>query len=133
VPHYRISQAAALMGVSPDTMRRWVDAGRVHATVDDAGHRTVDGADLARLATEVAGDPDRSRVAGQSARNHIAGIVTRVTRDEVAALVELQAGPFRLVSLITRDAADDLGLEPGMMANAVVKATNVSIEVTPAR
>lgn len=121
------------MGVSPDTMRRWADAGRVATVDDDAGHRTIEGTELARLAIELAGDQDRPAAGGQSTRNHLAGIVTRVKRDEVAALVELQAGPYRLVSLITRDAADDLGLEPGMMANAVVKATNVSIEVTPRR
>lgn len=129
MPQYRISEAARLMGVSPDTMRRWADSGKVHATPDAAGHRVIDGGDLARLAIEVAGDQDRTRAPGQSARNHISGIVTRVTRDGVAALVELQAGPYRLVSLITREAADDLGLEPGMMANAVVKATNVSVEL----
>jgi molybdopterin-binding protein len=121
------------MGVSPDTMRRWADAGRVRTTTDAAGHRTVEGTELARLATDVAGEQDRTRAAGQSARNHIAGIVTRVKKDEVAALVELQAGPYRLVSLITREAADDLELEPGMMADAVVKATNVSIEVVRPR
>lgn len=130
MPQYRISQAARLMGVSPDTMRRWVDAGRVRATQDTAGHRRVDGADLARFATEMAGDSERGP-AGQSARNHMSGIVTKVTRDAVAAQVELQAGPFRLVALITREAADDLGLEPGMLAHAVVKATNVSIEIRP--
>lgn len=119
------------MGVSPDTMRRWADAGRVRGTTDAAGHRTVDGLDLARLARELAGEQDSDRAPGQSARNHLQGIVTRVARDEVAALVELQAGPYRLVSLITRDAADELRLEPGMVADAVVKATNVSLEVPP--
>ena len=117
------------MGVSPDTMRRWADAGRVRTTADASGHRTVEGAELARLAADVAGEQDRERAAGQSTRNHIAGIVTRIKRDEVVALVELQAGPYRLVSLITREAADELELEPGMMADAVVKATNVSIEI----
>jgi molybdopterin-binding protein len=124
-----MSRAAKLMGVSPDTMRRWADAGRIHADVDASGYRTVDGADLARLAIEVAGDQDGRRRKGQSTRNHVTGIITRVTKDEVAALVELQAGPHRLVALITREGADDLGLEPGMVADAVVKATNVSIEV----
>lgn len=133
MPQYRISQAAKLMGVSPDTMRRWADAGRVRTTSDATGHRSIEGTELARLATEVAGEQDRARAAGQSARNHISGIVTRVKRDEVAALVELQAGPYRLVSLITREAADELGLEPGMLADAVVKATNVSVEVARPR
>ena len=89
----------------------------------------MDGADLARLAIELAGEPDTARTRGQSARNHIAGIVTRVVKDEVAAVVEVQAGPYRLVSLITRDALEDLALEPGMMVDAVVKATNVGIEL----
>lgn len=119
------------MGVSADTMRRWADAGRVATVAAEDGHRYVDGADLARLATELAGTQDRRAATGQSARNHMSGIVTRVTKDQVAAQVELQAGPYRLVSLITREAADDLGLEPGMVAEAVVKATNVSIEVPP--
>ncbi len=117
------------MGVSPDTLRRWADAGRVRTTTDATGHLSVEGTELARLATEVAGEQDRTRGARQSTRNHIAGIVTQVKKDGVAALVELQAGPYRLVSLITREAADELELEPGMMADAVVKATNVSIEV----
>lgn len=133
MPLYRISQAAKLMGVSPDTMRRWADAGRITAANDAAGHLSIEGTELARFATELAGDQSRAPVAGQSARNHISGIVTRVKKDEVAALVELQAGPYRLVSLITREAADDLGLEPGMMADAVVKATNVSVEVARPR
>ncbi|MGH8987312.1 MAG: TOBE domain-containing protein [Acidimicrobiales bacterium] len=133
MPQYRISQAARLMGVSPDTMRRWADAGRVRTTTDGTGHLSVEGSELARLAIEVAGEQDRARAAGQSARNHIAGIVTRVKRDGVAALVELQAGPYRLVSLVTREAADELELEPGMMADAVVKATNVSIEISRPR
>jgi len=119
------------MGVSPDTMRRWADAGKVRTSTDAAGHRTVDGVDLARLATDLAGEQGQTGSVGQSARNHIAGIVTRVVKDGVAAVVELQAGPYRLVSLVTRDAVDELGLEPGMLANAVVKATNVSVEVPP--
>lgn len=129
MPQYRISQAAKLIGVSSDTMRRWADAGRVRTTTDASGHLSVEGTELARLATEVAGEQDRARGAGQSTRNHIAGIITLVKKDEIVALIELQAGPYRLVSLITREAADDLGLEPGMMADAVVKATNVSVEV----
>lgn len=131
MPHYRISRAAKLMGVSADTMRRWAEAGRVRTETDAAGHRTVDGADLARLAADLAGDQSGARRKGQSTRNRMSGIVTRVTKDGVAALVELQAGPYRIVSLITREAAEDLGLEPGMVADAVVKATNVSVEVPP--
>ncbi|MGH8988356.1 MAG: TOBE domain-containing protein [Acidimicrobiales bacterium] len=133
MPHYRISRAAKLMGVSPDTMRRWADAGKVQTVTDDTGRLAVDGSDLARLAIELAGDQSTTRRRGQSARNRMAGIVTRVTKNEVSALVELQAGPYRLVSLITREAADDLGLEPGMVADAVVKATIVGVEVSPSR
>lgn len=122
------------MGVSPDTMRRWVDAGRV-VSVQRDGRRYVDGVDLARLAVDLAEEqvPDRAESAwrppGRSARNHFLGLVTRVTRDAVAAQVDIQAGPHRFVALITREAADELGLEPGMVATAVVKATNVGVEV----
>jgi molybdopterin-binding protein len=129
VPEYRIGQAAELLGVSADTVRRWADAGRVKATQGPAGRRYVDGADLARLAVELAGEQGRDRQRGQSARNHFRGIVTRATKDGVAAQVELQSGPHRVVSLITREAADELELRPGMIADAVVKATNVGVEV----
>ena len=129
MPDYRIGQAAELLGVSADTVRRWADAGRVKATQGAGGRRYVDGADLARLAVELAGEqrPDRPR--GQSARNRFRGIVTRVTKDGVAAQVEIQAGPHRVVALITREAVDELDLQPGVIADAVVKATNVGVEV----
>lgn len=129
VPQYRISQAAELLGVSADTVRRWADSGRVKAPQGSGGRRFVDGADLARLAVELAGEQVSNRSRGQSARNRFQGIVTRVTKDGVAAQIEVQAGPHRFVALITREAADELELEPGMMADAVVKATNVGIEV----
>jgi len=129
VPQYRIGQAAELLGVSADTVRRWADAGRVTATQASGGRRFVDGADLARLAVELAGEQGRDRPRGQSARNCFRGIVTRVTKDGVAAQVEVQSGPHRFVALITREAADELELEPGMIADAVVKATNVGVEV----
>jgi molybdopterin-binding protein len=126
---YRIGQAAELLGVSSDTVRRWADAGRVKTTVGAGGKRYVDGADLARLVTEVAGEKRRDNPRGQSARNRFLGIITRVTKDGVAAQVEIQSGPHRFVALITREAADELELEPGMVADAVVKATNVGVEV----
>ena len=110
-------------------MRRWADGGRVKATQAPGGKRFVDGADLARLAVELAGEQGRHKPRGQSARNRFRGIVTRVTKDGVAAQVEVQSGPHRLVALITREAADELELEPGVMADAVIKATNVGIEV----
>jgi len=126
---YRIGQAAELLGVSSDTVRRWADAGRVKTSAKTGGRRYVDGADMARLATEVAGEhrPDQSR--GQSARNRFLGIITKVTKDGVAAQIEIQCGPHRFVALITREATDELELEPGMVAEAVVKATNVGVEV----
>jgi molybdopterin-binding protein len=127
VTTYRIGEAAELLGVSVDTMRRWVDAGRLPAQRDDNGHRTIGGADLAGFARSLADDPDvGSR--RSSARNRMRGIVTAITRDTVMAQVDIQAGPFRVVSLMSREAADDLGLEVGKTATAVIKSTNVVVE-----
>ncbi|GIH77122.1 TOBE domain-containing protein [Planobispora longispora] len=124
---FRISEAAALLGVSADTVRRWVDAGRLTAERDEHGHRRVDGADLAAFARSQTGTPENG--AGRSsARNRFRGIVTEVIRDAVMAQVEIAAGPFRVVSLMSRQAADELGLEPGVVAVAVVKSTNVVVE-----
>jgi molybdopterin-binding protein len=134
VPRIRVADAAALLGVSDDTLRRWADAGRI-ALESDGKRRTVDAVELAALATEIAAESHLAAVGPQlgatSARNRIPGIVTRVLRDGVMAQVELQAGPFRMVSLMSREAADDLGLEPGRIASATVKATNVVIEAEP--
>ncbi|NEK87423.1 helix-turn-helix domain-containing protein [Blastococcus saxobsidens] len=124
---YRIAEAAALLGVSDDTVRRWIDAGRLSAR-RSGGPAVVDGADLARIATELRNAPEPGATPS-SARNRLTGIVTRVVRDTVMAQVELQAGPFRLVSLMSREAADELGLEPGVRAVATVKATQVSVDV----
>lgn len=124
---FRISEAAELLGVSPDTVRRWVDGGRLPAGRDANGHRLIDGRDLAAFAraqVESGGDEERS-----SARNRFRGIVTEVRKDTVMAQVELAAGPFRVVSLMSRQAADELGLEPGVLAVAVIKSTNVVVEV----
>lgn len=128
---FRMGEAAALLGVSVDTVRRWADHGRLVTTRTDGGHRLVDAADLARLATELAKAPAPGVTAGASARNRLTGLVTRVVRDGVMAQVELAAGPFRIVSLMSREAADELGLEPGVVAVASVKATNVVVEVPP--
>lgn len=128
---FRIREAAELLGVSDDTVRRWADAGRL-PTVDDGGRRAVEGAVLAKLAEELASSSEGPRtrpVVGASARNRMTGLVTRVVRDTVMAQVEIQAGPFRIVSLMSREAADELGLEPGVLAVASVKATNVVVEV----
>lgn len=128
VATYRIRDAAGLLGVSTDTVRRWVDAGRLDATTDDAGRQVLDGATLAAFAQELAGAP-ASGGAGRSVRNRFTGLVTRVVRDTVMAQVEIQAGPFRVVSLISREAADELGLEPGVLATATAKATSVAVEL----
>ena len=130
MPEYRIKEAAVLLGVSDDTLRRWIDAGRIQVSSDAAGRQTVAGVDLARLAQEVAQIPgDDASAHAHSARNRFTGLVTRVVRDRVMAQVEIQAGPYRVVSLISREAADELGLEPGVLAVAAVKATNVTIEL----
>lgn len=125
----RVSDAAALLGVSDDTVRRWADAGRLELVKDDHGRLAVAGEQLARLAQELAADQPRLATAAASARNRMRGIVTNVVRDTVMAQVEMQAGPFRLVSLMSREAADELGLEVGVVATASVKATNVVVEL----
>ncbi|WP_435079838.1 TOBE domain-containing protein [Clavibacter michiganensis] len=130
---YRVSEAAALIGVSDDTLRRWADAGRLDLVRGEGRLIQVDGVQLAHLATELAADGSLAASgAGRpptSARNRMPGIVTRVVRDGVMAQVEIQAGPFRMVSLISREAADELGLEVGAPAAATVKATNVGVEL----
>ena len=126
---FRIGEAAQIVGVSSDTIRRWVDQGRIEATRTDGGQRLVAGADLARLITELneaEADPDAAVL---SARNRFAGLITKVTKDTVMAQVEMQAGPHRVVSLMSTEAANDLGLEPGVRAVAMIKSTNVVIEV----
>jgi len=127
VTAYRIAEAAALLGVSDDTMRRWIDAGRVEAATE-GGRTVVPGASLARLAVELADAPDPQRARAVSARNRLLGLVTKVTKDTVMAQVELICGPYRIVSLMSSEAADDLGLEPGVTAVASIKSTNVVVE-----
>lgn len=131
MPSYRFRHAAELLGVSDDTIRRWVDAGKLTASVDASGRQVVEGAELAAFAQHFAeaqpgplGAPHSS-----SARNRFTGLVTRVVRDAVMAQVDIQAGPFRVVSLMSREAADELQLEPGVLAVASIKATNVSVEL----
>jgi molybdopterin-binding protein len=133
VPRFRIGESAQLLGVIDDTLRRWIDDGRLTAQADAQGRLTVNGADLARLATEMAEDSTRPTdrpIVKESARNRFTGLVTRVVRDAVMAQVEIQSGPHRIVSLMSRESADELGLEPGMRAVAAVKATNVVVEVS---
>ena len=126
---YRIAEAAELLGVSDDTVRRWVEAGRLPTRRED-GRSVVPGADLAALAESLADHPDReaTRAAAVSARNRLAGIVTKVKLDAVMAQVEMICGPYRLVSLMSSEAAEELGLEPGVRAIASVKSTNVVVE-----
>jgi molybdopterin-binding protein len=134
MPSYRIRDAAELLGVSDDSLRRWIDGGRIVATTDDSGRQVIDGAELARFAEHNAGPvPAKPTGLRESARNRFVGLVTRVVRDTVMAQVELQCGPYRVVSLMSREAADDLGLEPGVSAIAAVKSTNVVVEVAEAR
>lgn len=131
----RIRDAAAVLGVSDDTVRRWVDGGRLAADVDASGRKVVDGPALARLAEELAADasgPDPS-YGHRSARNHFTGIVTEVLSDTVMSQVTLQCGPHRVVSLISTEAVRELGLVPGSLATAVVKATNVTLETPGGR
>jgi molybdopterin-binding protein len=125
---FRLTAAAQLLGVSDDTVRRWADAGRLPTAVDDEGKRVVEGADLAAFAVSLAGDPDGPSTT--SARNAFAGIVTRVVRGDVVSQVEVQSGPHRLVSLMTTESVDDLGLVPGAPATASVKSTHVVVAIT---
>ena len=125
----RLGEAAERLGVSVDTIRRWADTGRLgsHRTV--GGQREVDDADVASMAAERAPVRAAPVIVGQSARNRFSGIVTKVVKDKVMAQVEVQAGPFRVVSLMSREACDELDLKPGVAAVAAVKATNVVVEV----
>ena len=132
-PTYRISEAADVLGVSDDTVRRWVDAGRVPAAPGPDGRAGIEGRDLAELArrqleTGPGGLLDARRASSVSARNRMRGIVTRVVKDSVMAQVEMVCGPYRMVSLMSAEAADELGLEPGARAIASVKSTNVVVE-----
>ena len=131
---YRIAEAAEILAVSDDTVRRWVDAGRLPSRTAADGRATVTGPDLAELAEHLAEtaetvERDRTHARSVSARNRMSGIVTRVKRDPVMAQVEMICGPYRVVSLMSSEAADELGLEPGVRAIASVKSTNVVVEV----
>jgi molybdopterin-binding protein len=125
VTQLRVSEVAGLLRVSDDTVRRWVDQGRLPAE-QSSGRMTISGADVARFVTQRREEDPPGHPT--SARNRLEGIVTKVERDGVVAQVEIQAGPFRLVSLMTREAADELHLQPGSVAVAVVKATTVVVE-----
>ncbi|WP_432142596.1 TOBE domain-containing protein [Streptomyces sp. bgisy084] len=128
---YSIGQAAGLLGVSSETVRRWADGGQLRMERDGAGNRVLDGVSLAAFAKERAAG--LHPVPGEvltSVRNAFAGIVTRVTLDDVIAQVEIQSGPHRVVSVVSREAVEDLGIEVGVTATARVKSTHVHIDLT---
>ncbi len=127
MPHLRVAEVASLLGVSDDTVRRWIDAESIETVRDSAGRTLVDGEDVARYAARTAPTADPTAVK-RSARNHFTGIVIAILADTVMAQVDLQCGPHRVVSLMSAEAVRDLGLEVGSIATAVVKATNVIIE-----
>ncbi len=136
MPTFLIKEAAGLLGVSTDTLRRWADAGRIATINEPSGRLAIEGTELARFAQELAKPASQGQskaVMAESVRNRFSGLVTRVVRDTVMAQVEIQAGPHRFVSLLSREAADELSLEPGMLAIAAVKATNVSVELPQSR
>ncbi len=129
----RVGQAAEMLGVSVETLRRWETEGRLRMERSGGGQRVVEVAEVKRLLDERRRSATDRTIVAQSARNRFAGIVTRIEKDRVAAVVEVMAGPHRLVSLMTAEAVDDLGLEVGMEAVCVVKATNVIVEIPSPR
>ncbi|MFC4948828.1 TOBE domain-containing protein [Pseudonocardia sp. GCM10023141] len=135
MPQFRISEAARLLGVSDDSVRRYIDQGRLPADRDASHRAVIDGVALAEFARENAhASPDPSAVS-RSARNRFVGLVTSVVKDQVMAQVEIQCGPHRVVSLMSAEAASELQLEPGVLAVAIIKSTNVVVEtpVAPLR
>ncbi|OLT15604.1 MerR family transcriptional regulator [Serinicoccus sp. CUA-874] len=123
----RVSEAAELLGVSPDTVRRAIEAGRLPSVKDAGGRAVVEGADVAALAQQQAHPAEVGAVGLSSPRNQLRGVVTRIVSDPVMSQVDIQAGPFRLVSLLSTEAVREMGLEVGSVAIASVKATNVSV------
>jgi molybdopterin-binding protein len=131
MPQIRVSEAARYLGVSDDTVRRWIENGTLPSDKNASGRTVVDGLALARLARQNAVLPDDPSDGSSSARNRFVGLVTDITMDTVMAQVELQCGPFRVVSLMSSEAVRELGLELGSEAVAVVKATMVIVETPP--
>ncbi len=129
MPQIRIRDAAVLLGVSDDTVRRWIDSGALAADKDASGRKVIDGRTLAEFARDHAVPPPDPLGVGSSARNRFVGLVTKVTADTVMSEVQMQCGPFTVVSLMSSASARQLGLEPGVVAVAVVKATTVIVEV----
>ena len=132
MPQIKIADAARYLGVSDDTVRRWIDNGSLASEKNTSGRTVVDGLALAQLARKNAVLPDDPSDGTSSARNRFVGLVTGITSDTVMSQVELQCGPFRVVSLMSTEAVRDLGLELGSEAVAVIKATMVVVE-TPSK
>jgi len=128
MPQIRIKDAAAFLGVSDDTVRRWIDNGTLPSSKDESSRTVVDGLALANLARKNAVLPEDPSEIARSARNRFVGLVTNITMDTVMAQVELQCGPHRVVSLMSSEAVRELGLELGSVAIAVIKATTVMVE-----
>ncbi len=129
MPQMRIRDAAVFLGVSDDTVRRWIDSGSLTAAgTDDAGRKVIDGYELAQFARSQATTTPNPLGVASSARNRFVGLVTDIKLDQVMAQVELQCGPFRVVSLMSSEAVRDLKLELGSIAVAVVKSTTVIVE-----
>jgi molybdopterin-binding protein len=128
VPQFRIADAARLLGVSDDTVRRWVEAGTLPAQPDASNRKVIDGAALARFARENAHVPPDPSGVQRSARNRLVGLVTSVKTDAVMAQVEMQCGSHRIVSLLSTEAVHEMRLEPGVLAVAVIKSTDVVVE-----
>jgi molybdopterin-binding protein len=128
MPIIRVRDAAALLGVSDDTVRRWIDSGVLASRKDEAGRMVIAGDVLAEFAREQASPPGDPLGVGSSARNRLVGLVTKVTSDRVMSEVQMQCGPFTIVSLMSTASVEQLGLEPGALAVAVVKATTVIVE-----
>jgi molybdopterin-binding protein len=131
MPHMRIREAASFLGVSDDTVRRLIDHGSLTATQDSVGRKVIDGYELAQFARSQSTTAPNPLGVGSSARNRFVGLVTDIRIDTVMAQVELQCGPFRVVSLMSSDAVKDLKLELGSVAVAVVKSTTVIVETPP--
>ncbi|MGH3942830.1 MAG: TOBE domain-containing protein [Pseudonocardiaceae bacterium] len=128
MPRYRMSEIAELFGVSDDTVRRWAESGQLTAVRDGGGRKAVEGGELAAFAKSQAHTPRDPSLVDRSARNRFVGLVTEVISDSVMAQVEIQCGPHRVVSLMSSEAVRELGLEPGVLAVAVVKSTQVIVE-----
>jgi len=122
---YRIGEAAEILGVRVETLRRWERGGKLRTTRTSGGQRLVSASEVARLLAQ----RDRPRVTAGSVRNRFPGVVTEIKRDTLAATVELLSGSNRILAFVTREAVDEMGLEPGMRAVATVKATNVMLEM----